>query len=611
MNTINIDKVIIRFIGDSGDGIQLIGNQISNTSVVFSGNDIYTFVEFPPEIKAPAGSITGVSSFQLTISSKKIYGVEDKIDVLVAMNPAALKVGLPYLKKNGILIIDTDTFNNKNLNRAKIKSNPILDDSLLDYRIVKVPISILTYEGVKDILSSVGKAKRCKNFFVLGLIYWLYDRNLSDTLSWLKIKFKDSTLYLANKKSLIAGYNYGDNLEIFKDQYHISPANLFKPDAKLRKISGNTAFALGAMFTSILNNLQLFSANYPITPATDILHELAKYNSEDIKIVQMEDEIAAVTATIGASYGGALSFTCTSGPGLDLMQEGIGLAVMAELPIVVINVQRSGPSTGIPTRSEQTDLMSSIFGGHGECGRIVLSPNSPSDCFYTIMEGFYLAVKYLVPVIILSDSNLANSSELWEIPSEDDLKKLKYSNISCLNNRLIDINNTENDDLHRKWVIPGRKGFECCIGGLERNEKRNEVSYDPDNHFLMVKSRDKKIKDVVNDIPNTIVIGKRKGDILIITWGSVFTLVNNVYINYFSDIEQDISLISLRYLNPLPSDLFSIILDFKKVIVIEENMGQLAYILRSVYTRKIISIYQVTGKPFSIEKIRTEVLKHI
>ena len=412
MSIVNINKVIIRLVGDSGDGIQLIGNQISDTSVICSENDIYTFVEFPPEIRAPAGSVTGVSSFRVIISSDKIYSLEDKVDVLVVMNPAALYVGIESLKIGGILVIDTDTFNSKNLSRAKYKENPILNNSLSSFNVIKVPITMLTYEAVKGILSSVSKAKRCKNFFVLGMIYWLYNKKLDVTLKWLKVKFKENLLYLSNKNSLVSGYNYASNLEILKQQFNLLPASFLKNNVKVSKISGNMGFVFGALITSRFNNLGLFSANYPITPASDILHELSKYSCKDIIIAQLEDEIAAVSAVIGASYGGFLSFTSTSGPGLDLMQEGIGLSVMAGIPIVIIDIQRSGPSTGIPTRSEQTDLMSSIFGRHGECDVIVLAPNSPSDCFYTIIEGFYLSVKYVTTVIILSDSNLANSSEL-------------------------------------------------------------------------------------------------------------------------------------------------------------------------------------------------------
>ncbi|HIH2762687.1 MAG TPA: 2-oxoacid:acceptor oxidoreductase subunit alpha [Candidatus Azoamicus sp. MARI] len=589
----------MRFVGDSGDGIQLMGNQIAETSVMTSENDIYTFVEFPPEIRAPAGSISGVSGFQLSISSKKLYSIDDNVDLLVTFNPAALKTSIAYLKNDGFLIIDTDSFNDKNLKRAGFNENPITNDSLNKYKVIKIPITKLTYDCVKENIPSVSNAKRCKNFFVLGLICWIYDRNIETIKIWINKKFKEKDILEGNKKALIAGFNYGNTIEILHSTFYI-PA--LKKESKLNnsmKISGNKAFSLGALASSIILNLPLFSANYPITPASDILHDISLYINDNIKICQLEDEIAAINAIIGASYGGSLAFTCTSGPGLDLMQEGIGLAIMAQLPIIILNIQRSGPSTGIPTRSEQTDLLACIFGRHGESETIVIAPNSPGDCFYSIIEGFYLAIISLSPVIILSDANLANSSELWQIPSIDDIKEKTNIKLDEIKKKY---SNTDNEDKINCWISPGIKNKETCIGGLERDQFSGNVSYDSINHFNMVKKRKKNIKDIANIFKKTEIIGKEKGTNLIVTWGSVYGIVRSVYEELIE--EYDISLIYIKYLNPLPNDLKTILTSFNRIIIIEENLNQLDLIIRSNYLIETKSINQVTGKPFVFNELK-------
>ncbi|HFL8824409.1 MAG TPA: 2-oxoacid:acceptor oxidoreductase subunit alpha [Candidatus Azoamicus sp. OHIO1] len=607
MSVINVNELSIRFVGDSGDGIQLIGSQFSVSSIE-SGNDIYTFVEFPAEIKAPAGSLSGVSVFQVCISSEKIYAISDKVDILVAMNPAALSRGLLYLKVGGFLVIDNDTFKLAGLKLAGYSSDPLLDGTVSSYRVVSVPITSLTFNCVEKKLFSISKAKKCRNFFALGIVYWLCSKSYETTLLWLDSKFKKhADLLESNKSALIAGYNYGDNLELSHIQYNVLPfLTQSRIEANFKKISGNDAIAFGALAASIATGISLFSANYPITPASDIFHKLVKYNSYNFKIIQVEDEISAIMSIIGASYGGALSFTCTSGPGLDLMQEGLGLAVMAELPIILIDVQRSGPSTGMPTKSEQTDLLAAVFGRHGECPVIVLAPNSPINCFWSILEGFYLSCKYATPLIILSDANIANSTELWELPSEDVIRDFIFKNGYTFKNRLIDFEESSS----RTWINPVNGNLQYCIGGLEKDRNTGEISYDPINHFNMVKFRNKKFLDSAIDFDKTDVIGNSGGNCLIVTWGSVFGLVKSVHKKLIM-LGHDLSMVCLRYLNPFPNDLSFIISSFKKILVIEENVSQLSFLLKSKYLINVIEIFQVTGRPFSFNELEIEILKNV
>ena len=611
MNKQIFENIVIRFSGDSGDGVQLLGNQFSNSSVITSKNDIYTFVDFPSEIRAPAGSLSGISSFQLAISSKKLYTVNDEIDLLIAFNPAALKANIKNLKINGIIIIDIDSFNDKNLKRAGFKETPINTNYFDKYTLIKISITKLTYECVKEIITSVAKAKRCKNFFMLGVICWIFDRNITDIIKSLEKKFNnDTSLYEANKKALKTGYNYSDTTEILNSKIFIPPYIKNDNDILLTKISGNKAFCFGAISSAYLFDLPLFSANYPITPASEILHELSLYINNDFKILQLEDEIASINAVIGASYGGALAFTCTSGPGLDLMQESIGLAIMARLPLVLINIQRSGPSTGIPTKSEQTDLLASIFGRHGESAIIVLAPKSPSDCFWTIIESFYLAIAYLGPVLILSDTNLSNSFELWEKPKIQDIEKKFNINFKDLKKKNINFNdNASNLNIFENWIVPGKKNFQTCIGGLERDKISNDVSHDPINHNKMTKFRNDNLNSIIKLYLNLNIEGNDKGENIIITWGSVYGTVKTIYdeIKYHIPL----SILCLRYLYPLPLQLTDIINNFKNIIVIEENLGQLALILKSKYIKKIISINQVSGQPFNINYLKTEIINII
>lgn len=455
-------------------------------------------------------------------------------------------------------------------------------------------MTTLTYSCVKDIINVVSKAKRCKNFFALGVICWIYDRNLDGIIEWLKKKFGNSEVFISNDKALRAGYNYCSNVELFHDQFSIPAVNLYGKNDKLVKISGNKAFAVGAVASTFLFKLPLYSANYPITPASDIFHELSNYANNNIRIFQLEDEISAICSVVGAAYGGYLSFTCTSGPGLDLMQEGLGLAIMSELPLVLIDVQRCGPSTGIPTKSEQTDLLASMFGRHGESSLVVLAPNSPSDCFFTIIEAFCISIISLSPVIILSDANLANSSELWKVPNLDDIKNKFLFNFDSTSTRKFDF--FDNGDFYSSfvWNIPGKSDNMSCIGGLEKDFITGNVSHDPINHSFMVDKRIKKIMNLDSYIGDVDVIGDTSGTVLIITWGSVFGLVRSLY----EDMKGLFSLICLRHLNPLPKNLCNIISSFEKIVIIEENAGQLSFILRAKYSIKTININQVTGKPF-------------
>lgn len=592
----NVDKVSIRFLGDSGDGIQLIGNQFSDVSVIKSNNNIYTLVDYPAEIRAPSGSISGVSSFQVSISSNPIYSMDDFVDMLVVFNPAAFKVGLSKLKDNGILILDSESFNDRNLKKAGYTCNPIDDDLFKKYKIISVPITSLTYNCVFDKLKVVSKSKKCRNFFVLGIVCWIYDKDITYITSWLRKKFMDDDVFSANSSALLAGYNYCFNLNIQNLKKNIPASHLYSKYDKLIKISGNKAFSLGAVVSSFLFNLSLFSANYPITPASDVFQDLFSYANSNIRVFQVEDEIAAINCVIGAAYGGSLSFTCTSGPGLDLMQEGLGLAIMAELPILLLDIQRCGPSTGIPTKSEQTDLLAAIFGRHGESSLIVLAPDSPSNCFWTIIEAFCYAVSTLSPVIVLSDANLANSSELWKVPSVDEIKtKINFCFDTFSKRKFFKVNN-ELFDSRYEWVVPSESDLKC-VGGLEKDFKGN-VSTDAFNHSFMVERRSLKISNISNILPQLNIIGDIKGDVLIISWGSVSGLLKSIYHDIIKTTDKKFSFISLKYLNPLPLNFEYILKSFNKIIVVEENLGHLSFILRAKYCINLININQVTGKPF-------------
>ena len=599
-----LEKATIRFAGDSGDGMQLTGTRFSATSVM-AGNDVITFPDYPAEIRAPAGTLAGVSSFDLSISSNEIYATADYLSVLVTMNPAALKLNLQDLEKGGILIVNSDNFAENDLRKAEYTANPLESGELNDYRVVQIPITKLTLRAVEETGLSHRDGVRCKNFFSLGVVQWLFVRSLDQTRDWIEDKFKNKPeIAKANVLALQAGYNYAITTELFQARYNVPPAVL--PSGEYRQITGNQAFSLGCVAASLRSGLSLLYSSYPITPASDILHELAQYKNFGIKTIQAEDEIAAMSSSIGSAFGGVLAVTGTSGPGLDLKSEAIGYAVMAELPVVVLNVQRGGPSTGLPTKAEQTDLLAAMYGRHGEAPVPVLAPATPGDCFYMVLEAFRLALKYMTPVIVLSDGGLANASEPWIIPDVDQLPDLTSNiqtdpeNFSPFNRNL--------ETLGRNWAIPGTPGLEHRLGGLEKDIVTGEINYEPENHEKMVLLRDEKIQRIVKDLPPLELIGPEKNELLVVTWGSVYGPAFSV-INELQTEGYPVSMLHLRHLNPFQEKLGEVLRNFKKVLVPEMNLGQLSRLLRAEYLVDAISFSKLQGRPFLISEIRNRVLE--
>ena len=599
-----LEKASIRFAGDSGDGMQLTGTRFSATSVM-AGNDVITFPDYPAEIRAPAGTLAGVSSFDLSISSNEIYTTADFLSVLVVMNPAALKMNLQDLEKGGILIINSDSFEENDLRKAEYSENPLESGELNDYRVVQIPITKLTLRAVEETGLSHRDGVRCKNFFSLGVVQWLFVRSLDQTRDWIEDKFKNKPeIAKANVLALQAGYNYAITTELFQARYNVPPAVL--PSGEYRQITGNQAFSLGCVAASLRSGLSLLYSSYPITPASDILHELAQYKNFGVKTIQAEDEIAAMSSSIGSAFGGVLAVTGTSGPGLDLKSEAIGYAVMAELPVVVLNVQRGGPSTGLPTKAEQTDLLAAMYGRHGEAPVPVLAPATPGDCFYMVLEAFRLALKYMTPVIVLSDGGLANASEPWIIPDVDQLPDLT-SNIQTDPENFSPFNRNP-ETLGRNWAIPGTPGLEHRLGGLEKDIVTGEINYEPENHEKMVLLRDEKIRRIVKDLPPLELIGPEINELLVVTWGSVFGPAFSV-INELQTEGYPVSMLHLRHLNPFQEKLGEVLRNFKKVLVPEMNLGQLSRLLRAEYLVDAISFSKLQGRPFLISEIRNRVLE--
>ncbi|MCC7460535.1 MAG: 2-oxoacid:acceptor oxidoreductase subunit alpha [Proteobacteria bacterium] len=597
-----IENVTIRFAGDSGDGMQLTGTQFTDTAATI-GNDISTFPDFPAEIRAPAGSLPGVSGFQLNFSSKDIRTAGDAPNVLVAMNPAALKVHLKDLERGGILIVNQNAFNANNLKKAFYETNPLEDGSLGNYQVYSLPISKMNEEALKGLPVNKKEIDRSKNLFALGIMYWLYDRPLEGTMKWIDQKFaKVPNIAEANKKSLQAGFNFGDTCEMFPNTYQVHQADL--PKGKYRQITGNRSIALGIAAAAQLSGKQVFYGSYPITPASDILHEISAYKNYNITTFQAEDEIAAVCSAIGASFAGSIGVTGTSGPGIALKGEALGLAVMTELPLVVINVQRAGPSTGMPTKTEQSDLFQALYGRHGECPMVVIAPITPVDCFFATIEAFKIATKYMVPVMLLSDNTLANGAEPWKIPTLDSLPKFDKGT-------LVDVNNfkpyARNDKtLARPWVIPGTPGLEHRIGGLEKADLTGNISYDPMNHEKMVQLRAAKVEKVAQEYAPTEVYGPSKGKLLVIGWGSTFGAIMSACDELRKE-GIEVSNLQLRHIHPLPSDLRNIISQFDEVLVPELNMGQLLFVLRAKYLTKATGLNKVQGQPFKIREIKDKI----
>jgi 2-oxoglutarate/2-oxoacid ferredoxin oxidoreductase subunit alpha len=552
-----LEHVVIKFAGDSGDGIQLTGTQFTNNTAL-RGNDISTFPDFPAEIRAPIGTIPGVSGFQLHFSSESVFTPGDECDVLVAMNAAALKVNLRSIRKDGIIILNTDGFDSKNLRLANYPDgvNPLDDHSLDGYTVYKIDVTKLTREALKDITGLGVKEKdRAKNMFVLGFLYWMYDRDMANTIQFLQEKFGNKPDILSsNISALKAGYNYADTTELFTSRYTVAKAKV--APGVYRSITGNSALAIGLVTAAQKSQLPLFLGSYPITPASDILHELSKYKHFNVVTFQAEDEIAAITSAIGASYGGSLGITTTSGPGMALKTEAMGLAVMLEIPLVIVNIQRGGPSTGLPTKTEQSDLMQAYYGRNGECPMPILATKTPIDCFETAFEATRIAIQHMTPVILLSDGFIANGAEPWKFPNADDIAPIRVEFKQSLNEGEETLMPYQRDEkLVRPWIIPGTKGLEHRIGGLEKQDITGNISYDPDNHEHMVKTRQAKVDLIANHIPlQDIEVGDDHGDLLVLGWGSTFGVIKTT-VNQLRKEGHLVSHAHLRYLRPFPSNL--------------------------------------------------------
>ena len=602
-----VSDATVIIAGNSGDGSQTVGAQLTQTSA-FAGNDISTLPDFPAEIRAPAGSIAGVSGFQLHFSSTEIHTPGDAADVLVAMNPAALKVSLPKLKPNGILIVSSDTFGARDLKMAGYEENPLDGDLQNQYQVFSVELTRLTRSALTDTDLTAKQKDLCKNFFALGLIFYLYDRPLDYTLKWIDTKFTSKPQFIeANQLALRGGFAYAEMTEQIAVSYEVESAQ-FSPGT-YRNVTGNLSTALGLIAASQKADLQLFYGSYPITPASDVLHELAKYKNFGVKTLQMEDEIAAVGAAIGAAYSGALAVTGTSGPGVALKAEAIGLAVMTELPLVVLNVQRAGPSTGMPTKTEQSDLLQALYGRNGESPIPVLAASRPSDCFETVYEAARIAIKYMTPIFFLSDNYVANGAEPWLIPQISDLLPILPEFATDPENFLPYKRNPETG--RRPWAPPGKEGFEHRIGGLEKADLTGNVSYDPDNHERMSQLREEKIANIAkNEIPPSEIFGDSSGDLLIIGWGGTYGALRTGVINQ-RQAGQSVSHLHLRFLNPLPNDLGLILQNFKKVIVAELNLGQLNQLIRSKYLVDTIAYNKIQGQPFQVAEVEAKIQQNL
>ncbi|HXG26445.1 MAG TPA: 2-oxoacid:acceptor oxidoreductase subunit alpha [Candidatus Binatia bacterium] len=596
-----LERVTIRFAGDSGDGMQLTGTQFTRTAAAF-GNDISTFPDFPAEIRAPAGSLPGVSGFQLSFSSTDIHTPGDQPDVLVAMNPAALKANIGELPAGGALIVNEDAFTSQNLARVGYTSNPLTDGSLKQWNLFSVPISTLNSRALEGLGLTNKQVDLTKNFFALGLMFWLYERDMGPTITWIDDKFaKRPEIAEANKRALKAGYNFGETTEIFHERYVVPPAKL--APGHYRNITGNEATALGFVAASQLAQRPLFYGSYPITPASDILHQLAGYKNFGVKTFQAEDEIAAIGAAIGASYGGALGLTASSGPGIALKSEALGLAVMVELPLVVVDVQRAGPSTGMPTKNEQADLLQVLYGRNSDSPVAVVAPATPGECFSMAIEAWRLALKYMTPVVYLSDAFLATGAEPWRIPALADLPSIAVPNRTEREGFYPYARDPET--LARPWAVPGTPGLEHRIGGLEKADILGNVSYDPDNHHRMQVLRQAKIAGIANDIPPLEVYGAAEGDLLILGWGSTYGAIRSA-VERLQAKGRSVAHAHLRYLNPFPANTGDVVRAYRRVLIPEVNLGQLSMLIRARYLVDAVGYNRVRGKPFRIAELEAE-----
>ena len=606
-----VQDVVIKFAGDSGDGMQLTGTQFTNNTALL-GADLSTFPDFPAEIRAPQGTLPGVSGYQLRFSSQAIHTPGDAWDVLVAMNAAALKTNLKHLKKGGKIIVNTDGFDVKNLRLANYPDgvNPIENDSLNGYEVIRMDVTKMTREALKDIALGTKEKDRAKNMFVLGFLYWMYGRDMKSTEKFLEEKFgKKPEILESNLKVLRAGYNYGDTTETFTTQYRVEKASIAA--GSYRSIMGNQALAYGLIAASVKSGLSIFLGTYPITPASDILHELSKHKNFGVRTFQAEDEIAGITSAIGASYGGSLGVTSTSGPGMALKSEAMGLALMLEIPLVIIDVQRGGPSTGLPTKTEQSDLMQAYYGRNGEAPMPIISASTPSDCFETAYEAVRIAVEHMTPVILLSDGYIANGAEPWMYPSSDQLSPIHVAFKTELGHEEAKFQPYKrNENLVRPWAVPGTPGLEHRIGGLEKENITGNVSYDPENHQLMVKIRQEKVDKIANNIPlQAIDNGPEEGDLLVLGWGSTYGVIRTAVEQLLQE-GYSVAHAHLRYLRPFPKNLGELLSRYKKVLVPEINNGQLVKIIRSEFLVDAQGYNKIMGVPITQAELVEAIKKH-
>ena len=599
----DIESAVIRFAGDSGDGIQLTGMQFTTTTA-FAGNDLSTLPDYPAEIRAPVGTIAGVSGFQIQFSSREVLTPGDAPDVLVAMNPAALKANVKDVKKGGLLVLNKDTFNAVNLKKAGYEDkNPLEDGTLSAFRVIPVELGRLTRNALEGLGLTAAETERCKNFFALGMMYWLYDRPMEATVKWIEQKFKKHPKFVeANRKALHAGNAYAETAEIFGAHYRVRKAPI-QPGV-YRNITGNEATALGLIAAAQVSGLPLWYGSYPITPASDVLHELARHKNFGVKTFQAEDEIAAIGSAIGASFAGMLALTGTSGPGVALKSEAIGLAVMTELPLVILNVQRGGPSTGLPTKTEQADLLQALYGRNGESPVAVVAAATPGDCFLMAYEACRIAVKYMTPVFLLTDGYLANGSEPWLIP--DASKLAKFGRVPPPPIGEFKLYKRDPETMARPWPVPGAKGYEHRIGGIEKQDVTGNISYDPDNHERMVRLRAAKVNKIAQEIPPLEILGDTKGEVLVVGWGGTYGAITAAVQN-LQKAGRSVSSVHLRHLNPLPPDLGDVMARYERVLVPELNMGQLLKVMRAKYLVPATGLNKIKGQPFKVSEIEAAI----
>ncbi len=597
------DHVVIRFAGDSGDGMQLAGMQFTTESAM-AGNDIATLPDFPAEIRAPAGTLAGVSGFQLNFSSREVFTPGDEPEVLVAMNPAALKANLADLAPNAVIIIDKEAFTDSNLKRAGYETNPVTDGTLDKFQVFQIDVTRLTTLALHDLGLNNRAVFRCRNLFVLGMVSWLYQRPVESTIAWLERRFgKTPDLLEANKRALKAGFNFGETTEMFASSYVVEPAKI--NPGHYRNITGNSATALGFVVAAVKAGRPLFLGSYPITPASDVLHELSTFKNFPVYTFQAEDEIAGVAAAIGAAFGGAIAITTTSGPGMNLKAEAVGLAVKVELPLIITDIQRAGPSTGMPTKPEQADLLMAMYGRHGESPVPIIAAATPSDCFECAYEAVRIATKYMTPVFLMTDGQLANGAEPWLLPDLDKLAPIKVEFATEPKGFLPFARDEET--MSRPWAVPGTPGLEHRIGGLSSENLTGNVSYSPANNELMVRTRARKIAGIAREIPPTEVFGDRDGgDLVVLGWGSTYGSIREA-VKQARTKKQSVSHIHLRYLNPLPTDLGETLRRFRKVMVAEMNLGQLLKMVRADYLIDAFGCNKVQGRPFKVSEINNRI----